>query len=74
MITKPCIVCRRRLESVMPDWGSMQPSGGGEVKFIFAYGSAKFDLAMHGTMFQGVICDDCAERCVERMERIDGAG
>ena len=72
--TKPCIICKCELESVMSDWNTMQPNDGGEVKFIFAFGSAKFDLAMHGTVFQGVICDTCAEQCVERMERIDGDG
>lgn len=68
---KPCFVCGRMLEPVMPggNWDSMQPYGGGEVRLIFSYGSVKFDKNYGGTSFRGIVCDDCTE---ERMDRLDG--
>ena len=67
--TKKCIVCRKELKSVGPNWRNIQPYDGGEVRFIFCYGSRKFDLTPGVTEFRGVICDDCAIQCVEEMER-----
>ncbi len=71
METKPCIICGHELESALPDndWSTLQPHGGGQVTLSFYYGSCKFDLNMDGTQFVGVICDDCGEKCVERMKR-----
>ena len=68
---KPCIICDEKLESVDPDsWESMQPYDGGEVRFIFCYGSKKFDDNFGSTVFRGVICDDCAEKLVNKMEKL----
>jgi len=66
--TRPCMICRQQLVSAMPGdaWKTIQPYGGGEVKFIFSYGSCKFDTFMSGTSFTGIICDDCAELCIDR--------
>lgn len=66
--TRPCIICGSELESAFDESFSFQPYKGGEVTFYFHYGSCKFDLNMFGTKFAGIICDDCAEKCVERME------
>lgn len=72
METKPCIMCGKQLKCALPndDWSTNQPYGGGEVKFIFAYGSCKFDNNIYSTEFVGVICDDCAEKCVDNMIQI----
>jgi len=69
--TKKCIVCRKELKSVGPNWNDIQPCNGGEVRFIFSYGSCEFDLTPGVTEFRGVICDDCATQCVEDMERFE---
>lgn len=66
--TRPCIICECELESAFGDETHFQPYKGGEVTFYFHYGSCKFDLNMFGTKFVGIICDDCAEKCVERMK------
>ena len=69
--TKPCIICGCELESAFrDDQTHFQPYKGGEVTFYFHYGSCKFDMNMFGTKFAGIICDDCAEKCIERMEMI----
>lgn len=67
--TKLCILCGRELECVFDTWEDFQPYGGGEVRFIFAYGSDDFDLAIGNTVFQGVVCDACAATCINRMTR-----
>ena len=67
--TKPCIVCGKRLSSVSEDWEYMQPHAGGEVQFIFSYGSERFDLQVEPTVFRGVICDDCAAKYMGQMEQ-----
>lgn len=69
LATKPCIICERPLECAVDDWSTLQPWGGGQATFHFHFGSCKFDDNMYGTEFVGVICDDCAEKCVERMKR-----
>lgn len=66
--TKPCIICDKPLECAFDDWATMQPHGGGEVRFVFSYGSKQFDLSMNRTEFIGVICDDCAKNYVDKME------
>lgn len=63
-----CFLCEKSLELVRGN--PYQPYGGGEVQFIFSYGSAKFDLNLAGTLFRACICDDCAEPLVKRMERV----
>ena len=68
--TKPCIICKKPLESVWDDWDHCQPADGGEVQFIFSYGSRKFDTNIDATVFQGVICDDCAEKLVVGMREL----
>jgi hypothetical protein len=45
-----------------------QPYGGGEVQFIFTYGSCKYDLSPGMTTFRGVLCDGCGEKFVDKME------
>ena len=68
-LLKPCIVCERLLGQALGlGWATMQPSEGGEVQFIFSYGSKKFDNNSGTTTFRGVICDDCAEEFVDKME------
>ena len=68
--TKPCIICNKKLRSVSNTWEHLQPSNGGEVRFIFSYGSEKFDLETGNTEFRGVICDECAAKCMERVSRV----
>lgn len=69
METKPCILCDRQLEPATPyGWKYKQPYYGGEVRFIFSYGSTKFDKYPHSTIFTGYICDDCAEKCINKMQ------
>jgi hypothetical protein len=63
-----CVICGDVLESAVDDSMAYTPYRGGRVVFTFGYGSCKFDLAMGYTRFTGVICDDCAEKCIERME------
>lgn len=46
-----------------------QPSSGGEIIFVFAFGSQKFDDYFGSTQFRGFICDDCAEKYVDKMEK-----
>lgn len=65
-----CVFCDRAMEEALP--GSLdnyQPYYGGEVKFIFAYGSTKFDENMDNTVFRGLVCDDCGERFTEKMDK-----
>lgn len=58
---RPCLICKKPLESVNEEnWDCMQPYDGGEVQFIFSYGSGKYDLRMSNTTFKWVICDECA--------------
>ena len=61
-----CLFCDRELELV--ENNPFQPYEGGEVNFIFAYGS-RFDLHFDTTEYSGIICDDCAEKFLEKMER-----
>ena len=66
--TKPCVICDKPLESIFPgEWDTWQPHKGGEIQLLFSYGSCKFDNHMHGTVYRGVICDDCAEKLVPKM-------
>lgn len=72
-MAKPCITCNAKLESAVGGWKTMQPYGGGEVQFIFSYGSTKFDDDIGATVFRGVICDDCASKIVNKMKRVNNA-
>lgn len=69
MITRPCTLCDKQLEPALENlgWSNYQPNDGGELQFIFAYGSKKFDNHMGSTVFRGLICDDCAEKYVNKM-------
>ena len=49
---------------------SRQPYAGGEVQFIFSYGSTKFDDNMGSTVFTALVCDDCAAKYVDNMTRL----
>lgn len=60
--TKPCICCKKPLESVHGPEDTYAPYGGGTVTLQFSYGSCKFDDAVGYTQMTGVICDDCAEQ------------
>lgn len=66
---KPCVICGTELECAVQDWSTYQPYKGGEIQLIFGFGSCKFDLDMNGTIFRGIICDDCSEKLVEKMDQ-----
>lgn len=51
----------------MDDWDTLQPHGGGEIQLIFGYGSTRFDHLCDGTVFRGIICDECAAKIVPRL-------
>lgn len=59
-----CVLCDKELELV----ARMQPYGGGEMRFIFAFGSEKFDWSPGATSFVGTVCDDCAEPITKKMQ------
>ncbi len=71
--TKPCVVCNKQLECAVGKWDSYQPYDGGEICLSFSYGSAKFDLGFNTTVYRGLICDDCAEKLVNKMDCISPA-
>jgi len=68
-----CVFCDKKLESALPDdlqeRKQFQPYAGGGVQFIFCFGSTKFDWNIGTTIFHGYICDDCAEKYIEKMEK-----
>jgi hypothetical protein len=65
-----CLFCNKELGPAFDsDSCHYQPEDGGEVIFSFCFGSAKFDKAIGTTEYHGVICDDCAEGYVSRMEQ-----
>lgn len=68
-LPRPCLFCSKRMEPVTGKWDTNQPHGGGEVRFVFSYGSRKFDDHMHSTQFTAVICDECGEKYVGKMQR-----
>jgi len=61
-----CVFCDKELKLVSEEF--LQPYGGGEVQFIFCYGSCKFDLSSGTTVYRGFVCDDCAEKYVKKMK------
>ena len=71
-VYSPCVLCDKILEEICE--GSIertrQPYAGGEIQFLFSYGSTKFDDNINSTVFAGLICDDCAEKYVEKMTRL----
>ena len=73
-VTKPCAVCAKELESVGGDWKGLQPYGGGELTLTFSFGSRKYDLNPGCTIFAGIICDECSEKMMGRLERVDKGG
>lgn len=66
---KPCVICGTELECAVDNWDTYQPYKGGEIQLLFGYGSCKFDLNMNGTVFRGIICDDCSEKLVQKMDQ-----
>lgn len=62
-----CIFCEERLEPSCKD-AEFQPYEGGEVRFIFSFGSTKFDKCLGNTVYRGIICDNCALKFVDRMK------
>lgn len=65
---RPCLFCGAMLEPATADgWEHFQPYRGGEVQFIFSYGSTKFDNHMGTTVFRALVCDDCGEKYVPQM-------
>jgi hypothetical protein len=67
--TKPCCVCGKGLLDAIPNnWETMQPYGGGKIVLSFCYGSLKFDKTVGVTSYIGVICDECAEKFVPRLQ------
>jgi hypothetical protein len=77
--TRPCLFCKKKLEPALPPfesentdvWKTRQPWGGGEIRFVFCYGSTEYDLNMNRTEFGAYICDECASKFVPEMERLD---
>jgi len=71
-IYSPCVLCDKVLEEISD--GSIertrQPYAGGEIQFLFSYGSTKFDDNINSTIFAGLICDDCGEKYVKKMTRL----
>lgn len=69
-MTKPCLFCDKPLgDAGGNDFKTYQPYDGGEVRFVFAYGSGEYDLYPGRTEFRGLICDECAGKYVDRMQR-----
>lgn len=66
--TKPCLFCEKQLECAANNWDYNQPHDGGEIQFIFSYGSRKFDMCPGTTTYSALICDDCAEKYVSKMK------
>lgn len=62
-----CAICEDQLEPAFKD-SKYQPYEGGEVRFIFSFGSTKFDKCMGNTIYRGCICDHCASKFVNRMD------
>ncbi len=63
-----CLLCDKSMEESFDGaFKSYQPYGGGEIQFLFSYGSLKFDLNMETTVYRGFICDECAEKHVHKM-------
>lgn len=66
---RPCLFCGKMLESANEDWKYYQPYSGGEVQFIFAFGSTKFDDCCGGAIYRALVCDDCGQKYVPHMDR-----
>lgn len=62
-----CAICEDQLEPSFQD-SKYQPYEGGEIRFIFNFGSTKFDKCIGSTVYRGVICDHCASKFVNRMD------
>lgn len=70
MIDECCLFCRKSLENALPDELTkypFQPYAGGDVLFVFSYGSTKFDKCTGMTTFKAYVCDDCAEKHVTNL-------
>lgn len=62
-----CIFCEEELQNISKE-DNYQPYEGGEVRFIFTFGSTKFDKCFGNTIYRGVICDHCALKFVNKMK------
>lgn len=70
MNSKPCLFCNKQLKPIyLGDLENLQPNEGGEVNFLFAYGS-HFDEFVGLTKYRALICDNCAEGYVNKMQKI----
>lgn len=68
--TMPCVCCGLILEEVFDgSLANYQPYNGGQVSFVFSYGSCEYDECSGVTEFNGVICDKCASGFVQRMNK-----
>ena len=65
---KQCVLCEKELKPVGDNWDNLQPIDGGEIRFIFSYGSTEFDNHMGTTQYSGLICDKCAKKYVDKMQ------
>ena len=63
-----CVFCDKELENAVPAGLGYQPCGGGSIMLDFCFGSTKFDKHPGWTEYSGLICDDCAEKIVDKME------
>ena len=65
--TKPCVICAKPLTPVWVGedvgWKYNQPNDGGEISLSFVYGSRHDCL-----IARALICDDCAESMMKKME------
>jgi hypothetical protein len=66
---RPCCICDKLMDCACHKWDTRQPHGGGEIQLIFSYGSSKYDLEMGITKFWALICDECASKLINKMNR-----
>lgn len=67
-LTENCLFCSRELENAINS-EKFCPYQGGFVRFVFSYGSVKFDDCSGETRFDGYICDGCAAKYTARMNK-----
>ena len=67
-----CLFCDKYLDLVSEDTNSAktyQPYSGGEVCFSFCYGSSEFDECVGLTNFRAILCDECAKKYIDKMNK-----
>jgi hypothetical protein len=62
-----CIFCEEELTLISKE-DKYSPYEGGEVRFIFSFGSTAFDKCIGNTVYSGLICDHCASKFINRMD------